>query len=134
MLSKNNTVIPGEKEVKILIDLAMSASGQEPFELQKAACLRAALAGYAPLIFRLKPSDSFSDVVHLCSLVAVNTQLDSTLPAKLVNSLALWNSLGSCFIVNTCEQIDIWRGKNKAVCNIVQDPFCSYETETISVD
>ena len=85
VLYKVQWSVLGEKEVKTLIDLAMSASGQEPIELQKAACLRSALGGYAPLIFRLKPDDSFHDVVNHCNLVVQNLKTDPALPSKLAS-------------------------------------------------
>ena len=73
-----------------MVDLALiSALGQGDWEVTKVSCLHAAVSGFAPLIYDLKPTDGFSEFYERCKDVWQAYEADSNLPKKLVSDVII---------------------------------------------
>lgn len=88
---QNNIVFQDQKEVKVLVDLAMiSAEGQGDMEVQKVKCLHATATGYGPLIYELKQEMGFREFLPLCQAVWRVLEIDKDLPDKFVSDIGIF--------------------------------------------
>ena len=63
----------------------MSAQYQGSYEVEKVLILDAAVTGYAPLIYNLKPTAGFDELLAQCNIVWNALKADEKLPTKLVS-------------------------------------------------
>ena len=68
----------------MLVDLAIISAGETDMETTRITCLHTSCLGFAPLIFDLKPSFGFDDLMRTCEPVWTAVDADPTLPTKLV--------------------------------------------------
>ncbi|XP_053396009.1 E3 ubiquitin-protein ligase rnf213-alpha-like [Mercenaria mercenaria] len=73
----------GLKELKVFVDLAFMSAGDEPINIARVQCLHSAVTGYAPLIFDLKPTSGYKDLLQHCTVVWKELDANPKLPAKL---------------------------------------------------
>ena len=71
------------------MDLAIISAGETDMETARIACLHTSCLGFAPLIFDLKPSFGFNDLMRICEPVWSAVDADPTLPDKLVDCCAI---------------------------------------------
>ncbi|WAR11571.1 R213A-like protein [Mya arenaria] len=76
----------GQKELKVFIDLAMMSAGEKPMDIRKVQCLHSAVMGYSPLIFDLRSSDGYEEVLQKCEHVWNYTDTNPNLPQQLVDT------------------------------------------------
>lgn len=73
------------QELKALVDLALiAATGKGDYEVTKVSCLHAAVSGFTPLIYDLKPEAGFIEFYRLCEAIWPTLDIDPNLPQKLV--------------------------------------------------
>lgn len=77
-------VLLGPQELKVLVDLAIISAGETAMETARITCLHTSCLGFAPLIFDLKPSFGFDELMITCEPVWSAVDGDPTLPTKLV--------------------------------------------------
>ena len=71
--------------MKVLVDLAMiRAAGQGDVEVHRVSCLHLAVTGFAPLIYELKPSAGFEQLMECFKGVWHVLENDDSLPSRLV--------------------------------------------------
>lgn len=63
------------------------SAGEEPMNSAKVECLHSAVIGYAPLIFDLKPSCGYAQLLAICKLVWKKLDVNSNLPEQLVSTI-----------------------------------------------
>ena len=84
------------------MDLAIISAGETDMETARITCLHTSCLGFAPLIFDLKSSFGFNDLIKTCEPVWNAVDADPSLPTKLVCPLAiLYDGLMFRFIVFT---------------------------------
>ena len=66
------------------MDLAIISAGETDMETARITCLHTSCLGFAPLIFDLKRSFGFDDLMKTCEPVWTAVDADPTLPTKLV--------------------------------------------------
>ncbi|KAJ7339583.1 hypothetical protein OS493_005986 [Desmophyllum pertusum] len=76
--------ITGPQELKVLVDLAIISAGETAMETARITCLHTSCLGFAPLIFDLKPSFGFDELMITCEPVWSAVDADPTLPTKLM--------------------------------------------------
>lgn len=74
----------GPQELKVLVDLAIISAGETDKETARITCLHTSCLGFAPLIFDLKRSFGFDDLMRICEPVWTAMDADPALPKKLV--------------------------------------------------
>jgi len=78
------------KELKFLIDLASIAKNADSSQAYKkdllAKVLKESCIAYSPLIFDLKPNDTFTRFVELCDTVWSNLESDKNIAEKLIEA------------------------------------------------
>ncbi len=74
----------GPQELKVLVDLAIISAGETDVETARITCLHTSCLGFAPLIFDLKPSFGFDELMRTCEPVWSAVDTDPKLPQKLV--------------------------------------------------
>jgi hypothetical protein len=77
------------KEMETFVELAGTKSTEGDLETTKINHLHAACAGFAPLLFELRPDATFSDLQHSCKKVFAAFDRDQELIRK-------WDSTGKC--------------------------------------
>ena len=77
----------GPQELKVLVDLAIISAGETDMETARITCLHTSCLGFARLIFDLKPSFGFDELMNICEPVWSAVDADPTLPDKLVGWL-----------------------------------------------
>ena len=80
----------GPQELKVLVDLAIISAGETDIETARITCLHTSCLGFAPLIFDLKPSFGFNELMTTCDPVWSAVDTDPTLPEKLVSPFMLF--------------------------------------------
>ena len=74
----------GLKELKVFVDLAFMSAGDEPMSIKRVQCLHSAVTGYGPLIFDLKNTANYKELLEICRIVWKDLTNDPLLPKKLV--------------------------------------------------
>ena len=80
----------GPQELKVLVDLAIISAGETDIETARITCLHTSCLGFAPLIFDLKPSFGFNELMNTCDPVWSAVDTDPDLPDKLVSPFMLF--------------------------------------------
>ena len=80
----------GPQELKVLVDLAIISAGETAMETARITCLHTSCLGFAPLIFDLKPSFGFDELMITCEPVWSAVDADPTLPTKLVGLVIVY--------------------------------------------
>ncbi|XP_078381354.1 E3 ubiquitin-protein ligase rnf213-alpha-like isoform X3 [Oculina patagonica] len=78
--------ISGPQELKVLVDLAIISAGETDVETARITCLHTSCLGFAPLIFDLKPSFGFDELMRTCEPVWSAVDTDPKLPQKLIDT------------------------------------------------
>jgi len=77
-------VLAGQKELTVFVDLAMMSAGDEPMNIKKVQCLHSAVIGYAPLIFDLRQTCDFQQLLDMFKIVFKEFEANPKLPSQLV--------------------------------------------------
>ncbi len=73
--------------MKVLVDLALGrASGQGDWEVERVKFFRDAVTGFMSLIYDVKPSDGFHELIVHCKTIWKALETDQQLPTKLVSN------------------------------------------------
>ena len=72
------------------MDLAIISAGETDMETARITCLHTSCLGFAPLIFDLKSSFGFNELIKTCEPVCNAVDADPSLPTKLVCLLVVW--------------------------------------------
>ena len=75
------------------MDLAIISAGETDMETARITCLHTSCLGFAPLIFDLKSSFGFDELIKTCEPVCNAVDADPSLPAKLVCLLVVWHDV-----------------------------------------
>ena len=75
------------------MDLAFISAGETDMETARVTCLHTSCLGFAPLIFDLKSSFGFDELIKTCEPVCNAVDADPSLPAKLVCLLVVWHDV-----------------------------------------
>ena len=73
------------------MDLAIISAGET--ETARITCLHTSCLGFAPLIFDLKSSFGFDELIKTCEPVCNAVDADPSLPTKLVCLLIVWHDV-----------------------------------------
>ena len=71
------------------MDLAFISAGETDMETARITCLHTSCLGFAPLIFDLKSSFGFDELIKTCEPVCNAVDADPSLPTKLVRLLVV---------------------------------------------
>ena len=75
------------------MDLAIISAGETDMETARITCLHTSCLGFAPLIFDLKSSFGFDELIKTCEPVCNAVNVDPSLPTKLVCLLVVLHDL-----------------------------------------
>ncbi|WAR07197.1 R213A-like protein [Mya arenaria] len=79
--------MPGQKELKVFVDLAMMSAGEEPMNIAKVQCLHSAVLGYSPLIFDLDETTcNHKSLLDKCNVVWKELAANPNLPEQLLDT------------------------------------------------
>ena len=81
----------GPQELKVLVDLAIISAGETDIETARITCLHTSCLGFAPLIFDLKPSFGFDELMKTCDPVWSAVDADPSLLKKLVSPFMVFS-------------------------------------------
>ncbi|VDI31555.1 Hypothetical predicted protein [Mytilus galloprovincialis] len=73
----------GLDELKVFVDLAYNSSGDDGMDITRVTSFRAAVTGYAPLIFEMKENCDYRQFILLCTKVWRAMQANKCLPEEL---------------------------------------------------
>ena len=75
------------------MDLAIISAEETDMETARITCLHTSCLGFAPLIFDLKSSFGFDELIKTCEPVCNAVDADPSLPTKLVCLLIVWHDV-----------------------------------------
>ena len=85
LLKFSNNFMTGPQELKVLVELAMISGGETDMDTAKITCLHTSCLAFSPLIFDLKPSFGFEQLMKACSPVWKAAERNRDLPIMLVS-------------------------------------------------